>query len=176
MAKSGAIVMNQSLARLILGALFALALTPAFADKGDPQGWSISTDPRKRVSLRFVEEPDGPNVLLIACHRDTNMLGIYSAGLVDGAPRNAMMSLQNGKVKYGLRGQTGVDDRTGYPVFAYQTDLDPKALQYLQSELMPVLQGKGPIQITIGEIKRDVPMTGLAAPLKQFAAICFGRS
>ena len=159
-----------------LCAFAALGAAPALADKGDPQGWSISTDPRKRVSLRFVEQPDGPNVLLIACHRDTNMLGIYSAGLVDGAPRNAMMSLQNGKVKYGLRGQTGVDDRTGHPVFAYQTDLDPKALQYLQSELMPVLQGKGPIQITIGEIKRDVPVAGLAGPLKQFAAICFGRS
>ncbi len=161
----------------VLAALSAIATTlPAFADKGDPQGWSIETDPRKRAYLRFVEEPDGPRVLLFACQRDTNVLGIYSAGLVEGVAKSAMMSLQNGKAKYGLRGQTGVDDATGYPVFAYQTDLDPKALQYLQAELMPILQGKGPIMITIGEVKHQVPVAGLAAPLKQFTAICFGRS
>ena len=161
----------------VLAALSAIATTlPAFADKGDPQGWSIETDPRKRAYLRFVEEPDGPRVLLFACQRDTNVLGIYSAGLVEGVAKSAMMSLQNGKAKYGLRGQTGVDDATGYPVFAYQTDLDPKALQYLQAELMPILQGKGPIMITIGEVKHQVPVAGLAAPLKQLTAIWFGRS
>jgi hypothetical protein len=161
----------------VLAALSTVAaVLPAHADKGDPQGWSVQTDPRRRAYLRFVEEPDGPRVLLFACQRDTNVLGIYSAGLVEGVARSAMMSLQNGKAKYGLRGQTGVDDATGYPVFAYQTDLDPRALQYLQAELMPILQGKGPIVITIGQATRQVPVAGLAQPLKQFQAICFGRS
>jgi hypothetical protein len=161
----------------VLAAFSAVAAAlPAWADKGDPQGWSIETDPRKRAYLRFVEEPDGPRVLLFACQRDTNVLGIYSAGLVEGVARSAMMSLQNGKAKYGLRGQTGVDDASGYPVFAYQTDLDATALKFLQAELMPILQGKGPIMITIGEIKHQVPVAGLAGPLKQFQSICFGRS
>ncbi|MCZ7657205.1 MAG: hypothetical protein M5U07_04820 [Xanthobacteraceae bacterium] len=159
---------------------FALIITlslgaPVSADKGDPAGWSVATDPRKRAYLKFVEEADGPRTLLFACLRDTNMLGIYAAGLVDGAPRNALMSLQNGRAKYGLRGQTGVDEVTGHPVFAYQTDLDATALRYLQSELMPVLQGKGPIVVTIGEVKREVPVAGLAQPLRQFSAICFAR-
>jgi hypothetical protein len=50
--------------------MFAGAVSPASADQGDKQGWSLGSDPRKRVFLRFVPANDGPRVLVLGCLRD----------------------------------------------------------------------------------------------------------
>ena len=49
-----------------------LAPAPAAADPGDKAGWSIGTDPRKRVFLHWVAKADGPRLLTVACLRDVD--------------------------------------------------------------------------------------------------------
>jgi hypothetical protein len=39
-----------------------------------------------------------------------------------------------------------------------------------------MLNGKGPLTITIGEKSQQVPLAGVGEPLKKFNAACFGKS
>jgi hypothetical protein len=41
---------------------------------------------------------------------------------------------------------------------------------------MPMLSGKGPLTVTVGEKSQQVPLAGVAEPLKKFSATCFGKS
>ncbi len=59
-------------------AMFAGAVSPASADQGDKQGWSLGSDPRKRVFLRFVPANDGPRVLVLGCLRDIDSFIVLS--------------------------------------------------------------------------------------------------
>jgi hypothetical protein len=67
--------------------MFAGAVSPASADQGDKQGWSLGSDPRKRVFLRFVPANDGPRVLVLGCLRDVDSFIVLSEqdiGIGDG--------------------------------------------------------------------------------------------
>ena len=75
---------RRSFRRLLLAimaatfAMFAGAVSPASADQGDKQGWSLGSDPRKRVFLRFVPANDGPRVLVLGCLRDVDSFIVLS--------------------------------------------------------------------------------------------------
>ena len=86
------------------------------------------------------------------------------------------MGLTNAGRKYTVRGDMGMDNMTNQPAFRYETNIDSRALGIFRAEFMPMLNGKGPLTITVGDKSQQVPLTGVAEPLKKFSATCFGRS
>ena len=68
------------------------------------------------------------------------------------------------------------DNMTNQPAFRYETNIDSKALGIFRAEFMPMLNGKGPLTITVGDQSQQVPLTGVAGPLQKFSATCFGKS
>jgi hypothetical protein len=39
-----------------------------------------------------------------------------------------------------------------------------------------MLSGRGPLKITIGDKSQDLPLAGVAEPLRKFSTTCFGKS
>src|SRR5262249_43899001 len=56
----------------------------------------------------------------------------------------------------------------GRPGFASEIDADGKALQQIRPKLIPVLEGKGPMVLSVGSTSRELPVAGLAKPLSGF--------
>lgn len=141
-------------------------------------GWAIDGAAKpKQAILSYSAEDNGPRILIVACLRDTEEIGVYSSGVATGSvSKGGIMAMQlvNGSSKYTLRGEPGIDSTTNQPAFRYETNIDSKALQLFRADMMPILQGKGPIVITIGKEERKIPVAGIAEPLKRFSAICFG--
>jgi hypothetical protein len=141
-----------------------------------PAGWSIDLKKPKRAVMSYAADANGPRFLIVACMRDTEEFGMYSTGLMDGAkPHGGIltMSLVTGGLKYTVRGEPGIDNATSQPAFSYETNIDARALGLVRTELMPLLQSKGPLTVTVGKQERKVPLTGIAEPLKRFSAVCF---
>jgi len=156
-----------------LGAVCSASLAAA---EDTPAGWSVDVKP-KRAVMSYAPEANGPRLLIIACMRDTEEFGMYSTGLMAGAkPHGGILTMQlvNSGMKYTVRGEPGIDNASNQPAFSYETNIDSKALNMIRAELMPLLQAKGPIVVTIGQQERKVPVAGMAEPLKKFSAICFG--
>lgn len=139
-------------------------------------GWSTSSDPRQRVFLSYRPGKDGPRALLLACLRDVDTFTIASEGVADAASsgEKATLTLANGEARYAADGEVSPDPDTGTPSFSTDIDLDAQTMRQLRSELLPVLDGKGPIQLTIGSAYRELPVAGLSAALKRFKSVCFG--
>jgi hypothetical protein len=166
---------GTTVARYALGFAAALTATAAFG-QDIPAGWSVDVKP-KRAILSYAPEPNGPRQLIVACLRDSEEIGIYSTGI--GAPSGkpvVVMGLNNGGRKYSVRGDMGMDNLTNQPAFRYETNIDSRALGIFRAEFMPMLNGKGPLTVTVGDKSQQVPLTGVAEPLKKFSATCFGRS
>jgi hypothetical protein len=87
-----------------------------------------------------------------------------------------MLSMTNAGRRYSVRGEMGMDNITNQPAFRYETNIDSRALGIFRAEFMPMLNGKGPLTITVGDKSQQVPLTGVAAPLQKFSATCFGKS
>ena len=163
------------MARFALG-FGAVLLAPAALAQDIPAGWSIDVKP-KRAILSYAPEKDGPRYLIVACLRDSDEIGLYSAGI--GAPSSkpvTVMQLTNAGRKYSLRGDMGQDNISHQPAFRYETNIDARALSIFRAEFMPMLTGKGPLTVTIGDKSQQVPLAGVAEPLKKFSATCFGKS
>jgi len=47
-------------------------------------------------------------------------------------------------------------------------------LRRIRDTLVPVLEGTGPIVLTLGSLTRELPVAGLADALKRFKPACFG--
>ena len=160
---------------LIVG--FAAALFASAASAQDiAAGWSVDVKP-KRAILSYAPEANGPRHLIIACLRDSEEIGIYSTGI--GTPSSkpvVVMGLTNAGRKYSVRGDMGMDNLTNQPAFRYETNIDSRALGIFRAEFMPMLNGKGPLTVTIGDKSQQLPLTGVAEPLKKFSAACFGKS
>jgi len=158
-------------------AIFAGAVSPASADQGDKQGWSLGSDPRKRVFLRFVPANDGPRVLVLGCLRDVDSFIVLSEqdiGIGDG--QAATLTLANGAARHVVEGKFERDGAgVGRPGFASEIDADVKTLQQIRVKLIPVLEGKGPIVLSVGSTSRELPVAGLAKPLSGFKSVCFGQ-
>ena len=141
-----------------------------------PAGWSVETKPKGAI-LTYAPEQDGPRYLIVACLRETEEIGIYSTGI--GGPSSkpvVVMGLTNAGRKYSVRGDMGQDNISHQPAFRYETNIDARALSIFRAEFMPMLAGKGPLTVTVGDKSQQVPLAGVAEPLKKFSASCFGRS
>ena len=157
-------------------ALFACVYPLMLRASAEEAGWSASFDPRKRVFLSFRSVKDGPRTLLLGCLRDVDTFTIASEGVTE-APSvgvNATLTLTNGKIRYATHGEVSPDSDTGTPSFSIDIDLDANTVRHLLNSLLPVLEGNGPIQLTIGASHRDLPVSGLAAALRRFKSVCFG--
>jgi len=167
---------------MIRKALFSLALiaaAPALAAADTPPGWSVDTSKPKQAILSYVPAANGPRALIIACMRDSEEFGMYSTGLMEGVkPHGGILTMQltTGKMKYTVRGEPGIDNASGEPAFSYETNIDSRALSLVRSELFPLLTSKGPLTVKVDKNERQVPLTGIAEPLKKFSAVCFGKS
>ena len=152
-----------------------LMSVPLASAQDIPAGWSVDAKP-KRAILTYAAEANGPRYLIVACLRDTEEIGVYSTGI--GAPGKAAVALgmTNAGRRYTVRGDFGLDNLTNQPAFRYETNIDSKALSIFRADFLPMLSGKGPLTVTIGDKSQQLPLTGVAEPLKKFSATCFGRS
>ncbi len=168
---------RRRLVSIIASTLVALAgvVLPALADKGDKQGWSLSSDPRKRVFLKFVPENDGPRLLVLGCLRDLDSFIVLSQqdlGVESG--EEVTLTLENGTAQYVVQGRfapNGVG--VGQAGFTTEVDGDAKALSQIRSKLLPVLGGKNPIVLTVGSTTRELPVAELGKALSGFKSVCF---
>ena len=141
-----------------------------------PAGWSVEQKPKGAI-LMYAPEQDGPRYLIVACLRDTEEIGLYSTGI--GVPSSkpvVVMGLTNAGRKYSVRGDMGTDNLNQQPAFRYETNIDARALSIFRAEFLPMLAGKGPLTVTVGDKSQQVPLAGVAEPLKKFSAVCFGKS
>jgi hypothetical protein len=163
--------------KLVWALAVAGALSAPNAGAQDvPAGWSVDTKP-KRAILTYAPEANGPRYLIVACLRDSEEIGLYSAGI--GVPSRkpvVVMGLTNAGRKYSVRGEMGMDNITNQPAFRYETNIDSRALGIFRAEFMPMLGGKGPLTVAVGDKSQQVPLAGVAEPLKKFSATCFGKS
>jgi hypothetical protein len=161
------VAISALVAGFCLPMLTALAAAP---------GWSTSFDPRKRVFLSFRSVEDGPRDLLLACLRDVDTLTIDSEAVADAGSngQKVTLTLTNGAARYAIDGEISPDPDSGAPGFSADIDLDAQTMRRLRHELLPVLEGKGLIQLTVGSAHRELPVSGLAAALKRFKSTCFG--
>ncbi len=162
--------------RTLFAATLAL-LVGAVSASAQEAGWAVDTSKPKRAILSYTAEKDGPRLLIVACLRNSEEIGLYSTGI--GAPSGkpvVVMGLTNGGRKYSVRGDMGLDNATNQPAFRYETNIDSRALGIFRAEFMPMLNGKGPLTITVGDKSQQVPLAGVTAPLQKFSASCFGKS
>ena len=158
-----------------LGFGAAMLASAAFA-QDIPAGWSVDVKP-KRAIMSFAPEAGGPRYLIVACLRDTDEIGIYSTGIAPPSGKPVVvLGLTNAGRKYSVRGDMGMDNLTNQPAFRYETNIDSRALSIFRAEFMPMLSGKGPLTVTVGDKSQQVPLAGVAEPLKKFSATCFGKS
>ena len=156
-----------------------LAGSAAAATADTPTGWSVDTSKPKQAIMSYAPEANAPRALIIACMRDSEEFGMYSTGLMEGVkPHGGVLTMQltTGKMKYTVRGETGIDNASGEPAFSYETNIDSRALSLVRSELFPLLTSKGPLTVKVDKNERQVPLTGIGEPLKKFSTVCFGKS
>ena len=159
--------------------LAVLVALPGLAAADTPAGWSVDTSKPKQAIMSYAPEANAPRALIIACMRDSEEFGMYSTGLMDGVkPHGGILTMQltAGKMKYAVRGEPGIDNASGQPAFSYETNIDSRALSIFRAEFMPMLSGKGPLMVTVGDKSQQIPLAGVQEPLKKFSASCFGRS
>jgi hypothetical protein len=164
--------------RKTLISLAVFAASPMLASADTPAGWSVDLSKPKQAIISYVAEANAPRALIIACLRDSDEFGMYSTGLMDGVkPHGGILTMQltTGNMKYTVRGEPGIDNASGQPAFSYETNIDARALSLVRSELMPLLNSKGPLTVKVEKNERQVPLTGIAEPLKKFSVVCFGR-
>jgi hypothetical protein len=166
----------KKLAALAL-ALSAVMAAGSLARAEDiPAGWSVDIKP-KRAILTYAPELNGPRYLIVACLRDTEEIGVYSTGVgVPGKAAAVALGMTNAGRKYSVRGDFGLDGITQAPAFRYETNIDSRALSIFRSDFPPMLSGKGPLTVTIGDKSQSLPLAGVAEPLRKFTATCFGKS
>jgi len=161
-------------------AVFALAAgigPPLPVASAQQTGWSTSYDPRKRVFLSFRAEKDGPRALLLACLRDVDLFTVASEDVADAASvgKTLTLTLTNGGARYAIMGEVAHDPIAGTPTFSVDIDLDAPEVTKLKSELLPVLEGSGPVRLALDGKERELPAAGLPAALDRFKSVCFGQ-
>ena len=134
-----------------LAAFLGFACGALAAAQPAAAGWAIDPGAKpKQAILTYSEEEKGPRILIVACLRDTEEIGVYSTAVAPGGvSKSGIMAMQlvNGSSKYTLRGEPGIDSTTNQPAFRYETNIDSKALQLFRADMMPIMQGRGPIVI-----------------------------
>lgn len=161
--------------------LFANACNVVMADTGDPAGWSVATDPRQRAFLVWTPEPGGPRILMLGCLRDAEMFTTMSADVGERDEfRRATLRLSSGSHEFDVSGSVTHYPHLGRSSFISDLDADRRQMLALGRKLMPVLEGKNDITLTLtpgaagaSSKTRQLPLVGLAPALKIFARVCF---
>jgi len=165
------------LVRISGAALFLAAmLVGAPASPGDKAGWSVDTDPRKRAFLKYVSVDQGPRLLVLGCLRDVDSFIVLSQHDPGAVPPNVPVTLvlANGAAKYTAQGKSEANGiAVGERGFASEIDVTAKERAELQRNLLAVLEGSGPIALTVGSWSRVLPTAGLASVIGRFKAVCF---
>jgi hypothetical protein len=168
---------NRLISTLMMTFGLSLALVlPVLAYSGDNEGWSTDVDPRKRAFFKYVPAKDGPRHLLIGCLRDVDSFIVLAEELGEAKPGDDVtLTLANGPAHYSVQGKIEIapTDVPSRLWFTFERDADSKELRAIRAQLLPVLQGKGPIRLTVGPVSRELPVSGLGAPLKRFKSVCF---
>lgn len=164
------------------GLALALAVaSPAMADPDDKAGWSVNTDPRRRAFLQWVDGEGGPRVLMLGCLRDVGTFTTmsYSVGEHDEIER-VKLTLSNGQASFTVDGHTAPYPATDRSSFISDLDVTDKQLRTIGRQLLPVLEGKGDIRMTIdpgspsGAARTvTIPIAGIASVLNRFRTVCF---
>jgi hypothetical protein len=163
----------HSIVVVALGLVLGAAL-PVVAKQDDKPGWSFQTDQQKRALLIFVPAKDAPRSLTIGCLRTAEIFEVLveDVGNVKTAVTGVSLTLTNGKASFEAKGEIGFFAST--KSFDSNMIVDANALRRIRDTLLPVLEGPGPIVLTLGSLKRELPVSGLADPLKRFKTACFG--
>ena len=148
---------------------------PAHGKPGDKQGWTLTTDARKRAVLFYVPAKDGPRILTFTCLRNDSFEIQFEGATADRKQRTDIpLTLTNGQASYVARGEIG--HFTGTSALTYDSQMigDAKTFGQIRQGLLPVLEGPGPIVAKLGSITRELAVAGIGDPLKRFRAACFG--
>jgi len=180
----GVMVPRRHRIALLLLLAATLPAPVALADDGDPAGWSVRTDPRKRAFLIVTDRAGGPRLLTIACLRDVESFGLYASGLpgLAGDAEGVRLTLRAGGATFEVTGSISPDPLSNAPSFSHDDDIEGPARKALAGRLLPVLKASGPLVVTVGDgPSREIPLAdrpqlkGVATPLATFEKICFGR-
>ena len=115
-------------------------------------------------------------LLLLGCLRDVNSFVVISEhdpGTVPGDVTVAL-TLSSGPAQYAVQGKSEPNGvAIGQRGFVSELDIDAKARAVFRQKIMPILETKGPITLTIGSWSKSLPVSGLTNVLPRFTAICF---
>jgi hypothetical protein len=170
--------LHQQVAYVIPALILSiLMLLPARADPSDKAGWSVATHPRKRAFLKYIPSNDGPRLLVLGCLRDVDSFLVLSEHEPGTVPANVTLTLTlaNGAAEqFAVQGKSGPNGiGVGRPGFSSEFDVDANERGNLRRKILAVLEGKGPIVLTVGSWSQNLPTSGLAEVLGRFKAICF---
>ncbi|TBW34052.1 hypothetical protein EYW49_18810 [Siculibacillus lacustris] len=167
-------IVSRFAAALFVAAGLA-APPPAAADPGDPAGWSLVGDARGRGFLVWTPQADAPRRLMLGCLRDVDLVTVTARlpGLVADA-RPHRLELAAGSARHGFDGAVADEPDDGGVAFRAEIDVDAAGRRALEAGLRPILEGPGPLGLTVESVAATVPVAGLAAPARRFRAICFG--
>ncbi len=137
---------------------------------------STAFGPHNRVFLSFRPVANGPRSLLLACLRDVDLFSVVSEGVADveSVGRKATLTLVSDAARYAVEGEVARDFQSGLPSFSADIDISGRARRKIRDALLPVLESKGVIMLTVGSETRTLPQSGLADALKRFRLVCFG--
>jgi len=144
------------------------------AKPAEKAGWSVSNESNKKVVLTYAVAKDAPRLLAFACSRESENFEIVLDGVTGGQANvsGVKLMLRNGTASYEAKGEIGFF--TGALSFDSMLIADAKVLRRVHDTLLPVLEGAGPIVLTLRGQTREVPVAGIAEPLKMFGKTCFG--
>jgi hypothetical protein len=162
---------------MIIAPMLALvtgAGAPVAANQGDRAGWSFITDQQKRAVLIYVPAKDGPRALTIGCLRASEIFEVLveNVGNVSTAVTGATLTLTNGQARFETKGEIGFFAST--KSFDSNAIADAATLRRIRDTLVPVLENPGPVMLTLGSLKRELSIAGLADAFKHFKSACFG--
>ena len=155
----------------LLTALGLVVAWPATAREGDKPGWSFQVDQRRHSLLFFAK--DDRRLLSFACLRSVESFEILveDVGNVKTAVTGVPLTLRNGSATFEAKGEIGFFAST--KSFDSNMIVNAAALARIRDALTPVLEGPGPIVLSLSSLTREIPVAGIADPLKRFKTGCF---
>ena len=142
---------------MALGVAAAALATPALGKPGDKQGWTLTTDARKRTVLFYVPAKDGPRILTFTCLRNDSFEIQFEGATTDKKQMtNIPLTLTNGQASYVARGEVG--HFTGTSALTYDSQMigDAKTFGQIRASLAAGAGGSRPDR---GQARLDHPRT-----------------
>ena len=142
----------------------AASLGAPAAAQDIPAGWSVDTKP-KRAILTYAPEANGPRYLIVACLRDSEEIGIYSTGIARraGKPVVALRHDQCGAASTRCAARWAWTTSPTSRRSATRPISTAGRCAIFRAEFIPMLSGKGPLTVTIGDKSQQVPLAGVAS-------------